>query len=106
VGGTAAALFTYIGYKFAGIFNFGSDLDESFWGAGAAFVVAAVVAVAVTVVTRPKPIEDLHGLVWGMVAPGDDEGRRYADTGRWWQSPKLLGGITIVAGIVLTIIFF
>ncbi len=41
VAGTIAALVTYIGYKWAGWFTFGSDLDESFWGAGAAFVIDA-----------------------------------------------------------------
>ena len=45
VAGTVAALVIYVGYKFPGVFNFGSDLDESFWGAGAAFVVDAIVTV-------------------------------------------------------------
>ena len=62
---------TYVGYKLAGWFTFGSDLDESFWGAGAAFVVDAVVTVVVTLVTKPKPVEELQGLVWGMANEED-----------------------------------
>jgi SSS family solute:Na+ symporter len=45
--GTLAALATYLLYK-AGVVHFNSDLEESFWGAGIAFVTAAVVAAVVT----------------------------------------------------------
>src|ERR1700754_2814959 len=65
VAGTVTAATLFIGYK-AGAINFGSDLDESKWGAGAAFVVDAVVTVLVTLRTTPKPVEELQGLVYGM----------------------------------------
>ena len=104
VAGTAAALITYVGYKWLGWFTFGSDLDESFWGAGAAFVIDAVVTVAVTLVTRPKPVEELQGLVWGMV--NEEDASTAAENDRWWESPKLLGFGAIALGAVLTIIFF
>ncbi|MDX6687143.1 MAG: solute:Na+ symporter, family [Baekduia sp.] len=104
VAGTIAALVTYVGYKWAGWFTFGSDLDESFWGAGAAFVVDAVVTVAVTLMTRPKPVEDLQGLVWGMV--NEPDAGEAALHHHWWESPRLLGGGAIALGIVLTIILF
>jgi SSS family solute:Na+ symporter len=102
VAGTIAALVTYVGYKWAGWFSFGSDLDESFWGAGAAFVVDAVVSVAVTLFTTPKPQEELKGLVWGMEAEREVPDERPA----WWQSPVLLGAIALAIGAILTIIFF
>src|SRR4051794_5529898 len=102
VAGTVAAMVTYVGYKWAGWFTFGSDLDESFWGAGAAFVVDLVVSVAVTLFTRPKPVSELHGLVWGMEAE-----RKVPDhKPEWWQSPGLLGGLALGLGAILTIIFF
>jgi SSS family solute:Na+ symporter len=101
VAGTVAALVTYIGYKWAGWFTFGSDLDESFWGAGAAFVIDAVVTVAVTLFTKPKPVDELQGLVWGMA--NVDESARKA---KWWESPKLLGFSALGIGAVLTIIFW
>ena len=70
VAGTIAAMVTYVGYKWAGWFTFGSDLDESFWGAGAAFIVDIVVTVVVSLVTaRPEP-ERLAGIVYGV--PGAD----------------------------------
>jgi SSS family solute:Na+ symporter len=102
VAGTIAALVTYVGYKFTGWFNFGSDLDESFWGAGAAFVVDAIVTVLVTMVTRPKPREELQGLVWGMVNVDPDARRGHA----WWESPGLLGAGALAIAAALTIIFF
>jgi Sodium:solute symporter family len=60
------------------VVNFNSAREESFWGAGLAFVTAVVVAVLVTLVTHPKPESDLRGLVYGLAgraavrrAPGD-----------------------------------
>jgi solute:Na+ symporter, SSS family len=104
VAGTAAALVTYVGYKWLDWFTFGSDLDESFWGAGAAFVVDAVVTVAVTLFTRPKPVEELQGLVWGMA---NEEDAATASIHRsWWESPKLLGFGAIALGGILTIVFW
>ena len=83
---TAAALF--IGYK-AGWINFGSDLDQSMWGAGSAFVVDAIVTVLVSLRTKPKPIEELQGLVYGMANTDDSMTTAH----RWWESPKLLGAL-------------
>src|SRR5215218_2571609 len=45
VTGTFVAALTWIGYK-SGWWSFGSDLDESMWGAGLAFAAVSVTAVA------------------------------------------------------------
>jgi SSS family solute:Na+ symporter len=103
VAGTIAALVVYVGYKFTGTFNFGSDLDESFWGAGAAFVVDAIVTVIVTLSTTPKPVAELQGLVWGMV---NEPEATDLDEPRWWNSPYLLGFTALAIAAILTIIFF
>jgi SSS family solute:Na+ symporter len=102
VGGTVAALVTYVGYK-AGWFSFGSDLDESFWGAGLAFGVDAAVSIAVTLGTTPKPTSELQGLVYGMANVEDKP--TAADRG-WYRSPGLLGFGALAAATVLTIVFF
>src|SRR5215216_3582203 len=65
IAGTVTAAALFIGYK-AGWIGFGSDLDESMWGAGSAFVVDAIVTILVTLRTQPKPVEELQGLVYGM----------------------------------------
>jgi SSS family solute:Na+ symporter len=89
VAGTTAAFVTYLAYK-AGIVHFGSELDESFWGAGIAFVTVAIVAVAVTFATTPKPESELRGLVYG-VHPADLAADAIAGDRAWYRSPVLLG---------------
>ena len=98
---TLTAAVTWIGYK-VGWFSFGSDLDESMWGAGLAFVVDALVTVAVTLGTTPKPVSELQGLVYGMA--NVDEAARLHHA--WWESPKLLGSIVLAGAAILTIVFW
>jgi solute:Na+ symporter, SSS family len=100
VTGTVAALLTFILYK-TGAIHFGSDLAESMWGAGIAFVTDAIVSVAVTLRTQPKPVEELQGLVYGMANLEDAKAER-----RWWESPTLMGGSVLAGALVLTIVFW
>jgi solute:Na+ symporter, SSS family len=77
----------------------------AFVGAGAAFVVDVVVSVAVTMVTRPKPAEELVGLVYSLTPK---ESRRREVTGEdagWYRNPAVLAGIVLVITIVLNIAF-
>jgi SSS family solute:Na+ symporter len=76
----------------------------NFYGAIVAFVTDAVVTIAVTLFTKPKPIEQLAGLVWGV--PDPDAGDPHEGyVRRWWESPKLLGFTALGIVLVLTIIF-
>jgi solute:Na+ symporter, SSS family len=102
VSGTVVAAGIWLGYK-ASIISFGSDLDESMWGAGLAFVAVAITAVVVTMVTTPKPVPELQGLVYGMANVDEFEARRVH---KWWESPKLLGFTVLALATVLTIVFF
>jgi solute:Na+ symporter, SSS family len=101
IAGTITAAGLFIGYK-AGWIGFGSDLDESMWGAGSAFVVDAVVTVLVTLRTTPKPVAELQGLVYGMANIDESDRRRHA----WWESPKLLGATTLTGAAILTIVLW
>ena len=101
IAGTATAAGLFIGYK-AGWIAFGSDLDQSMWGAGAAFVVDAIVTVIVTFMTTPKPVSELQGLVYGMANTDDSLTVSHS----WWQSPKLIGALVLVGALILTIIFW
>jgi SSS family solute:Na+ symporter len=101
--GTLSALITWVGYKFLNLWSFGSDLSESMIGSGISFVVGGGVAVIVTMFTRPKPVEELKGLVYGMAVvdeevPPEDK--------VWYRNPTLLGFVALAIGIVLCIIFF
>jgi SSS family solute:Na+ symporter len=100
IAGTITAAGLFVAHKAAWI-KFGSDLDESMWGAGMAFVVDAVVTVAVSLRTTPKPVSELQGLVYGM-ANIDEEARAY----KWWESPKLLGFSTLAGAAILTIVLW
>ncbi|MET0771208.1 MAG: sodium:solute symporter family protein [Solirubrobacteraceae bacterium] len=102
IAGTVTAAGLFIGYK-AGWIGFGSDLDESMWGAGAAFVVDLVVTVVVTLFTKPKPVEELQGLVYGMANVDEEYERRVH---RWWESPKLLAGFVLTGAALFTILLW
>ncbi len=91
---SAAALATYLLYL-GKIIHFGSDLDESFWGAGIAFVTVTVVSVIVTLVTTPKPESELSGLVYG-VNPADLAADAIAGDRAWYRSPVLLGAGALI----------
>ncbi|WFE42039.1 sodium:solute symporter family protein [Micromonospora sp. WMMD998] len=98
--GTVVAIATYLLYR-AGVISFNSDLEESFWGAGLAFVTVAVVAVIITPLTRPKTDDELTGLVYGMsdTTLADDS---LAGDAAWYRSPVLLG----VVAVVLAALFY
>jgi SSS family solute:Na+ symporter len=104
VAGTAAAYATNRLAAYKVIFHFGSALSASFWQAIIAFLVDAFVIVAVSLVTKPKPREELQGLVWGMETKDPDAEVDPRDK-LWWRSPVLLGGVAIVILIILNIIF-
>ncbi|WP_299958357.1 sodium:solute symporter family protein [uncultured Modestobacter sp.] len=76
----------------------------SFVAAGAAFVVDIVVSVAVSMVTAPKPVSELAGLVYSETPK---EVRTDPDAHKlpWYQSPTKLAGISLVLVIVLNLIF-
>ena len=92
---------TYLLYL-AGVLPFDSDLEESFWGAGLAFVTVAIVAAALTPATRPKPAEELRGLVYGTA----DLGELDPEDRVWYRSPVLLGSIAVTLSVLLYIPFF
>jgi solute:Na+ symporter, SSS family len=56
----------------------------------------------VTFVTRPRPVEELQGLVYGMA--NEDDTRTQADEG-WYRSPALLGATALILTVALSIFF-
>ena len=78
---------------------------SNFYAAIAAFVVDAIVTVLVTLVTPPKPREELLGLVWGIPDPNSPNIADLAKPHAWWESPKLLGYSALGIVLVLSIVF-
>jgi solute:Na+ symporter, SSS family len=105
VAGTAAAYAVNRLNAYHAIFHFGSALSASFWQAIIAFLVDAAVMVVVSLVTRPKPIEELRGLVWGLTRAEEAEVNEDDRDKLWWRSPALLGGVAIAMVVALNIIF-
>jgi solute:Na+ symporter, SSS family len=100
--GFLASLALYIGHL-TDVIKFNSDLDESFWGAGAAFVVAVIVAVIVTQFTPPKPENELQGLVYGLGGSTTSGEVIMAADKVWWRNPVVLGGIAVALAVLLYI---
>ena len=103
--GTAAAYAVNRLNAYHTIFHFGSALSASFWQAIIAFLADAVVMVLVSLVTRPKPTEELRGLVWGLTRAKEEEANYDKRDKLWWRSPALLGGVAIALVVILNIIF-
>ena len=107
----AAVAFQYlIGPRIAYFYPSGdtsADINAqmlNFYGAITAFVVDAVVTVAVSLVTKPKPVSEMAGLIYGVPDPeAGDPHEGYVR--RWWESPKLLGFTALGIVLVLSIIF-
>jgi solute:Na+ symporter, SSS family len=101
VAGTFGAAAAHFGHAWE-IVNLGSAQAAAFWGAIAAFLADAIVTVAVTLVTRPKPVEELQGLVYGMANVEEHEP---ADERVWYRKPWLLGAGALGLVVVLNIAF-
>ncbi|MGC5291369.1 sodium:solute symporter family protein [Micromonospora sp. DT231] len=102
--GTLVSLSLYLLYK-GGVIDFNSDLEESFWGAGLAFVTAVVVAAIITPLTAPKRDEELRGLVYGTGGV-DIKGDVLAGDAVWYRSPVLLGLIAVALAALFYIPVF
>jgi SSS family solute:Na+ symporter len=105
VAGTVAAYAVNRLNAYHTIFHFGSALSASFWQAIIAFIADGVVLILVSLVTRPKPTEELRGLVWGLTRKEEREANFDERDRLWWRSPALLGGVALALLVVLNIIF-
>jgi solute:Na+ symporter, SSS family len=80
-----------------------STQSQNFYGAIIAFVVDAIVTVAVTFFTVSKPERELAGLVAGV--PNPDAPPKSTERVLWWQSPKVLGFSALGITLVLSLLF-
>jgi SSS family solute:Na+ symporter len=100
VSGTAGAVIAYYLNK-GGTIDLGSDQAAAFWQAMIAFGAAAVVALIVTPLTRPKPRAELQGLVHGMANVPDPDPSEEV----WWRNVYLLAGAAVVLTVALSLLF-
>jgi SSS family solute:Na+ symporter len=105
--GTAAAALTYSlttaegkGGSIANLHEFYSGTSQAFNIAWISFVACFVITVVISLFTKPKPENQLVGLVYSLTP-------RQRDTNRvWYKNPLWIGVIVAVATLILNIIFF
>jgi len=81
-----------------------SGQGASFVAAGAAFVVDVILSVVVSLGTRPKPAEELRGLVYSET-PREDLVDPEEASHPWYQRTLPLAGVSLVLVIILNILF-
>ncbi|HJQ52785.1 MAG TPA: sodium:solute symporter family protein [Gemmatimonadaceae bacterium] len=77
-----------------------SELGQTFWTAIAAWVTCFVVTIIVSLATRPRPDEELRGLVYSLT-PKPSEGNVV-----WYERPTVIAVIVLAIALALNIIFF
>jgi SSS family solute:Na+ symporter len=102
VSGTVAAVVIFVLSKM-GVIGV-HDQGASFVAASAAFVIDLIVSVAVTMVTEPKPVSELAGLVYSET-PKEDRVDPDAASLPWFRSPVKMAGLSLAMVVVLNVIF-
>jgi len=78
-----------------------SEMAQNFWTAIWAFTACFVLTTLISLVTQPKPAEELKGLVYAHTEmPKDPIGLP------WYQKPAALGALILVAVSLLNLIFW
>jgi SSS family solute:Na+ symporter len=77
-----------------------SELAQTFWTAIVAWTTCFVVTILVSLVTRPRPSEQLRGLVYGLTP-------KPVDTAvSWLQRPVTLAVVVLAVTVLLNAVFF
>ena len=77
-----------------------SELAQTFWTAILAWVTCFVVTIVVSLATRPRPADELRGLVYGLTPKPEDAARR------WYERPAPLAMIVLALTVLLNLVFF
>jgi solute:Na+ symporter, SSS family len=83
---------------------FASATAETLYGAMVSFGTVVVVGVGVSMLTKPKPVSELTGLVYG-VGKIDVKADNVASDTKWYRSPALLGTVALVLCVALYLPF-
>jgi SSS family solute:Na+ symporter len=77
-----------------------SELSQTFWTAIWAFSVCFVVSIVVSLVTKPRPDEELKGLVYSLTPKPEDSEHV------WYKRPVTLALVVLVMTVLLNFVFF
>ena len=93
VAGTTTGLTMYLISLDAGL---GASMARAFF----AWIVCLVVTIAVSLVTQPKPDDELRGLVWGLTE------QKEAVEEAWYKKPWVLAVTVLAITVALNIYFW
>jgi SSS family solute:Na+ symporter len=80
--------------------TFPSELAQTFWTAIVAWTACFVITIAVSLMTKPRPDEEMKGLVYALTPIPKDAGEP------WYRRPAALGAVVLVAAVALNVIFW
>ena len=103
IAGSVAAEVTHL-LASNGTIHLGSKLATTWWQAIIAFGVDAIVLVVFSLLTQPKPDEELRGLVWS-VKRREQESDAVVGDEAWFRSPAILGAGAIILVVILNFVF-
>jgi solute:Na+ symporter, SSS family len=90
------------GGYFGLLHTFPSELAQTFWTAIAAFTTCALVTIVVSVLTRPRPADELRGLVYSLTPRAGITDSQLT----WYARPAVLAGFVLIATLLLNIVFW
>jgi len=73
---------------------------QGLWTAIFAFASNLLVTFAVSLVTRPRPVEKLSGLVYGLTSPAA------VQSSSWWKRPEAFAAFVLASAIAINVFFF
>jgi len=88
------------GGYFGVLHTYPSELAQTFWTAIVAWVTCFVVTIGVSLLTRPRPADELRGLVYALTPRPSDEALPFA------SRPWVLGGLVLALTAALNLVFF
>ena len=77
-----------------------SELAQTFWTAIVAWTTCFVVTILVSLVTRPRPAEELRGLVYSLTPRPREEGLH------WFARPAVLATVVLTLTVALNLLFW
>ena len=82
------------------VHTYPSELAQTFWTAITAWTTCMVVTIVISMVTRPRPDEELRGLVYALTPRQTDAEHSF------WRRPTTLGVIVLIMTLALNFVFF
>jgi SSS family solute:Na+ symporter len=80
--------------------TYASEMAQNFWTAIWAWSVCFVVTIVVSLLTRPRPDEELRGLVYSLTERPREEGLA------WYQRPAVLAVLVLGMTLALNVLFW